>query len=193
MLLGLAATGIAGGFVWFAHGALRAPPRMVQAPRADGMVVLTGGAGRIEAAMTLLIDGHARLLLISGVRPGVDLAELVPPSLAQDRPALERLGARITLGHTATDTVGNARETAAWARVNSLHSLVVVTASSHLQRALSEIGRALPDVALRGWPVTPPALQRPLTLRGWWLLAREYAKFLVVSAGLRGTHLREIG
>nr|WP_183275191.1 YdcF family protein [Endobacter medicaginis] len=184
---------MAGGFAWFAHGALRTPPRPAQAPQADGLVVLTGGAGRIEAAMTLLIGGHARLLLISGVRPGVDLAELMPPSLALNRAALARLAPRITLGHTATDTVGNARETAAWARMNDLHSLVVVTAAYHLQRALSEIGRALPDVRLTGWPVTPPALQRPLSLHGWWLLAREYAKFLVVSAGLRGTHLREMG
>lgn len=174
------------GFAWFAYGATRPAERLSDA---DGIVVLTGGAGRIDAALDLLAQGRARMMLISGVSEHLELDEVVhaagrtlPPGLAD----------RVALGHRATSTVGNALETAAWARANGLHSLIVVTAGYHMRRALAEIGTALPDVSLHPDPVQPPALSRPglQTLR---LLAEEYTKWLAVELGLTGSaHLREI-
>ena len=175
-----------GGFAWFAYSASR-PARNV--PDADGIVVLTGGSGRIEAGLALLEAGHGRLMLISGVPEGLKLVEVVR---AAGRRVPAGLADRISLGHNATTTVGNARETASWARANALHSLVVVTAGYHMRRALAEIGTALPDAVLYPDPVQPPAMFRPDlgTLR---LLAAEYSKWLAVECGMTGSaHLREV-
>lgn len=173
------------GFGWFCYTATRPAPPL---PDADGIVVLTGGAGRIDAALDLLQQHRARLMLISGVSAHLELEQVaraagrsLPPDLAD----------RVVLGHNATTTVGNAIETASWARANGLHSLIVVTAGYHMRRALAEIGTALPEVELHPDPVQPPALARPDlgTLR---LLAGEYSKWLVVELGLTGSaHLRE--
>ena len=186
LLLAILALGWCGGFAWFVYTATEPGPAV---PQADGIVVLTGGARRIEVALDLLARDRARLMLISGVSEHLDLDQLthaagltLPPGLA----------GRIALGHSATSTVGNAMETAAWARANGLRSLIVVTAGYHMRRALAEIGTALPDVPLHPDPVRPPALTRPGlgTLR---LLASEYTKWLAVLIGLTGSaHLREI-
>ena len=58
---------LAGGFVWF----ISTLPAQEQAPqaKADGIVVLTGAAFRINDALDLLASGRGRRLLISGVYP----------------------------------------------------------------------------------------------------------------------------
>ncbi len=174
------------GFAWFAYGAVRAAPPV---PVSDGIVVLTGGAGRIEAALDLLVEGRARLMLISGVSERLELQEVVH---AAGRTLPPALAGRISLGHSATSTVGNALETAAWARANGLRSLIVVTAGYHMRRALAEIGTALPEASLHPDPVQPRALSRP-RLGVLRLLAAEYVKWLAVELGLTGSaHLREV-
>jgi len=180
----LAVTGLlawGAGFGWFVHAARQTgdPP-----PVADGVVALTGGAGRIEAALQLLADGRARVLLISGVGHAADLADLVR-SAGLDPAALPvALEERITLGYAATTTVGNAAETAEWARQHDVRSLIVVTASYHMPRAMTELARALPGIMLYPNPVLPPVLRdsgEPGALR---MLAGEYTKFLIASLGL---------
>ncbi|NPD67154.1 YdcF family protein [Lichenicola cladoniae] len=178
------------GFAWFAYTATRPAPPV---PEADGIVVLTGGAGRIEAALDLLQQNRAQLMLISGVSEYLSLQQIAH---AAGRTLAPGLSDRIALGHSATSTVGNAIETASWARANGLHSLIVVTAGYHMRRALAEIGTALPDTTLYPDPVQPPALVRAGL--GRWrlgtlrLLAEEYTKWLAVEVGLTGSaHLRE--
>lgn len=149
-------------------------------PHADGIVVLTGGADRIRTAMHLFTDGLAPALLVSGVGRGSDLAELarrVPLD-----PAL--LAHHVTLGHVATTTIGNAAETASWARAHGVRRLIVVTAGYHMPRALLEIGRSLPEVTLFPVPVQPPALRRRTDLATLRLLATEYDKLIAVRLGL---------
>lgn len=164
-------------------------------PQADGIVVLTGGAGRIEAALSLLAGNRARVMLISGVNPSLDLNELMHASglrLPRDVDGRADAGAgrdggmarRIALGYVATTTFGNAAETAAWARANGLHSLIVVTAGYHMQRALAEIRAALPDASLLAYPVLPPALLRPGSIGTLRLLVSEYNKWLLVASGV---------
>jgi uncharacterized SAM-binding protein YcdF (DUF218 family) len=173
-LIVLAALG--GGFAWFVHTALQrtAPP-----PSADGIVALTGGADRIETALRLLVAGRARLLLISGVARSADLPELARRN-GIDPTAV---AGRVTLGRAATSTVGNAAETAAWAQANDLRSLLVVTAGYHMPRALLELSRAMPGVALHPVPVLPPALRGGLDAATVRLLADEYAKWLGAALG----------
>ncbi len=165
-----------GGFAWFVHAAQRPSPAP---PVADGIVAFTGGAGRVETALHLLAEGRARRLLVSGVGHAAEF-----PELAHRAGVSAALAPQVTLGRAAQSTHGNAAETAQWAQEHHLDSLIVVTAGYHMPRALAELHRSLPEVALYPAAVLPPALRGlpdRATLR---LLAGEYTKFLVVRAGL---------
>ncbi len=170
------ALGWGAGFVWFVTetAADRGAPS-----QADGIVVLTGGADRVETALRLLAEGRGRVLLISGVNRAAEF-----PSLAHRAGVDPALTSRVTLGRVATDTRGNATETAAWAEENHLNSILVVTAGYHMPRALAELRRALPDVALRPVAVLPPAMRQGATSSRLRLLAEEYTKWLAVESGL---------
>ena len=185
---GTAALCWAGGFAWFVHDA--AQPAFVPA-RADGIVVLTGGADRIITGARLLQQGRGDVLLISGVGHDAQLASLLRGTGLD----WAKLASRITLGRAATSTAGNADETASWVASQGLHSLFVVTASYHMPRALTELKRSLPETALFAVPVVPPALRAgsPST---WRLLAREYTKWLASELGLgrlRAEPVRDAG
>jgi len=153
---------------------------------ADGIVVLTGGADRIETALRLLVDGRAPYLMVSGVARGADLADLahrVPLDAGQ--------ASRVTLGHVAQSTSGNAAETAPWARAHGIRRLIVVTAGYHVPRALLEMQRALPDVELHAVSVQSPALRNASPWTSVRVLAGEYDKLLAVRFGL--AHLLDNG
>lgn len=184
VLVALAVTGTGAwgiGFAWFAWQAYRGVP---PPERADGIVVLTGGADRIATALRLLSEGRAPVLLISGVPPkelrGPDLEELAGRAGIDPGP----LAARVTVGRAATTTWGNAAETAEWAGRLNLRSLIVVTAGYHMPRALLELGRALPGVELHPVRVLPPALRDPGTHAALPLLVGEYNKLLGAELGL---------
>lgn len=165
------------GFLWFVHAAGEAAP---PPPRADGIVVLTGGAERVKTGLELLAEGRARLLLISGAAHGADLADLARAAGIDPRP----LARRVTVGHAAASTHGNAAETAAWVRGNGIRSLIVVTAGYHMPRARAELSQALPAVTLYPMPVVPPALRRGENLATLRLLFGEYMKWLAVETGI---------
>ncbi len=178
-LLALAA--LAGGFLWFAFGIAHEEKPLDRA--ADGIVALTGGASRITDAVELLASGRGRRLLISGVGPSTNAAELM--RLAPDRQRW--FDCCIDLGHVAANTVGNAVETRRWARERGFRSLVVVTSDYHMPRAMLEIRHRLPDVTLIPFPVVSGQIRSP-----WWrhpgtakILVLEYLKFLVAAARIR--------
>jgi len=161
-----------GGLLWFGLDALR----LTQTPpRADGIVALTGGRDRIEAAVSLLSDGYARRLLVSGVGPRVTLTQLA----ARDGVTIPAaLLPKIDLGRRAVSTIGNGIETAAWAERHHVRSLIVVTAGYHIRRAITEIGRASPDVVVYAYRVRPPALRHPFNRNSIRLIIGEYDKWL---------------
>ncbi len=168
-----------GGFVWFAlHVASKETPldRV-----ADGIVALTGGASRITDAVELLASGRGRRLLITGVAPTTNTAELA--RLVPDHQ--EWFGCCIDLDYSAINTIGNAVETRRWALKRGFRSLVVVTSSYHMPRAMLEIGHRLPGVTLIPFPVvTEQRRAEP-----WWshaasakILVSEYLKYIVAAA-----------
>lgn len=165
------------GLVWFGTQI----PLRVEAPDTvtDAIVVLTGSAGRLTTGLELLARGQAKKLFVSGVYQGVDVDEI----LRLSRQAPEELECCIELGHSATDTAGNARETASWMAAEGFTSLRLVTASYHMPRSLIEFRRAMPGVGLTAHPVFTDNVH----IEAWWLwpgtaglIAREFNKYLFV-------------
>jgi uncharacterized SAM-binding protein YcdF (DUF218 family) len=105
----------------------------------DGIVVLTGGAKRLERGLDLLQREKAKRLLVSGVDRSVR-----PVELAQrygSDPAL--FECCIDLGREAVDTRSNAEETARWVKRHKLESIRLVTTDWHMARAGFELSRQL--------------------------------------------------
>jgi len=155
-----------------------------KAERADAIVALTGGADRITDAIYLLGEGRARRLLISGVHPSTTRETLAGMAPGQ----ADLFSCCVDLGHSALNTVGNAKEARDWARGNGFTSLIVVTSSYHLPRSLNEISREMPEADLIPYPVSTRRVQ----LDDWWhnpgttrLLLSEYTKYLMSIARLR--------
>src|SRR5215467_1965697 len=146
-----------GGFLWFTLHVAKEESLLDRA--ADGIVALTGGASRISDAVELLASGRGRRLLITGVGPTTNTAELM--RLAPDHQRW--FGCCIDLDYSAANTVGNAMETRRWARERGFRSLVVVTSGYHMPRALLEIAHRLPDVTLIPFPVVNGHYRAP-----WW-------------------------
>ncbi|QBX38762.1 YdcF family protein [Brevundimonas sp. S30B] len=160
--------------------------------RADAIVALTGpSAERVNASIRLLEQGKGDRLLISGVNREVRRQELraLTPGSSQ------LFNCCVDLGFEAEDTVGNAREIAAWARRRGYDSLIVVTSDYHMPRSLLEIRSALPGVRLTPYAVSTPSLDDS----EWWRAAvtarrmtLEYMKYLTVLGREAGHRLRGV-
>jgi len=175
-LLGVSASAFLFGFVLFATYATRDVP--AAPPRADAIVVLTGGAQRIEAGARLLDGGYGARLLISGVNT-VNSRDDVYRLTGLSDPA--KFACCVDLGYTALDTVGNAEEAMRWSTARGYRSLIVVTASYHMPRSLAELSRFLPGVKLVAYPVLPRTWQREpwyLSPHATRVLVFEYLKYM---------------
>lgn len=167
------------GLLAFSARVARSTPAPEPQP-ADGIVALTGpSAVRIAAAMKLLEDGKAPLLLVSGVNPKVSNADMKAVSRAPGR----LYDCCVELGFSASNTIGNARETSRWARAHRIRRLIVVTADYHMPRAALELHGAMPEVKLDPYPVATDEIDA----RRWWRSADgsrrmvvEYCKYLVI-------------
>jgi hypothetical protein len=76
-----AGIGLALALAWaagLARFAALIPDRLDDDPRAtDAAVVLTGGSGRLDAGLDLLVRGRAGKLFVSGVYRGLDVQRLL--------------------------------------------------------------------------------------------------------------------
>ncbi len=149
-------------------------PRPAGDEATDGIVVLTGGPGRVARGLKLLAQGRAQRMLVSGVDRRVRAADLastynIPPALL----------ARIDLGSSAVDTRSNAQETAHWIAEHRYRSIRLVTTDWHMRRARYELRQVLSGVrVVRDSVPSEPTLAT---------LLREYNKYLLRrGAGLAG-------
>jgi uncharacterized SAM-binding protein YcdF (DUF218 family) len=149
------------GFAWFAI----ALPRPAGNARTDGIVVLTGGSGRIQRGIAVLSADGADRMLVSGVDPRVRASDL-----ARRYRIAPKLLARIDLGTSAVDTRSNALETRRWIAQHRYRSIRLVTSDWHMRRARFELGQVLSGVTV----VTDAVPGRP-DLTG---LITEYCKYL---------------
>jgi uncharacterized SAM-binding protein YcdF (DUF218 family) len=182
LIAGVVAVALPAGFFWFVA---RVPVEEVTLDRnADGIVVLTGGASRINDAIELLASGRGRHLLITGVYPATS-----PGELSRLMPEYEKkFACCVDLDRSAVNTLGNAIETRKWTEKRGFRSLIIVTSAYHMPRAMAELAHQLPDVALIPFPVvTEKSRTEP-----WWshgsttkLLISEYLKYIVAVVRMR--------
>jgi uncharacterized SAM-binding protein YcdF (DUF218 family) len=182
IVLALVAAGLmafALGFWGFARSVQQAAPPD-PFPEADAIVALTGGStDRLTTAMTLLGGGHGRRLLISGVNPKVTDKEMAALLHGGDK----LFKCCVDVGRRAEDTLGNAAETAAWAKRNGFETLIVVTDNYHMPRSLAELRIAMPRMKLVPYPVKARISRAPVwqnDLGAAARLAGEYTKYLII-------------
>lgn len=170
------------GLLAFAGRVQQQTPARAPVP-AQGIVALTGAGSneRLAAAMGLLEDGYGRRVLVSGVNRLASREDIRNVSRAVRR----LYDCCVDLGFTAADTVGNARETAAWSKAMRYDRLIIVTADYHMPRAMLELNAVLRDtgVTAQTYAVPTPALKD----RRWWrnpraarLMVVEYCKYLAI-------------
>jgi uncharacterized SAM-binding protein YcdF (DUF218 family) len=181
-LIGLGVVALLLGFVSFVWVL---PSHQVELNRnADGIVVLTGGTSRVSDALELLASGRGKRLLITGVNPGTTTGDIAHEMVNFDR----LLRCCVDLDYSALNTLGNAVQARHWAIEHEFRSLIVVTSSYHMPRALAELAHQLPDAALIPFPVVSDRLR----IEPWWsngdttrLVVSEYLKFLFAKVRMR--------
>ncbi|PZU56592.1 MAG: hypothetical protein DI547_16060 [Sphingobium sp.] len=155
------------GFAWFALFL----PQPLDGRASDAIVVLTGGAGRIDRGLSLLRQGAAKRMFISGVDRSVRPREL---AVRYDVP--ERLfDCCITLGREAIDTRSNGLETARWIDRRGYRTVRLITTDWHMRRAGFELRQALPGQVTLLYDAVPshPSLM---------MLMKEYNKYILRRA-----------
>jgi len=147
---------------------------------ADAIVVLTGGVGRINSGLSLLADGLAPRLFISGVHKKVDTQQMAKAKGAGE--AKRRwLDCCVTLGYHARDTIENAAEVADWVQKQDppVAHLYLVTHRLHMPRALYLLRQSLPDqIVITPYPIADPYGRADW--RFWSFAISEYSKGLAV-------------
>lgn len=163
-----------GGLVWYFLEIPTAAPEVSEST--DTVIALTGAKGRIEEGLTLLEQGKAKYMLISGVGQDTAAKELMSPE------QYAKLGKRVSLGKEATNTYGNALESARWLKHYEFTSMRLVTSWYHMPRSMAEFDRQMPaSVEI----VPHPVFSENFNPQTWWrdpetaqLAAIEYNKYL---------------
>ena len=148
-------------------------PRPARDGATDAIIVLTGGARRIEHGLDLLGQGRAKRMLISGVDPTVRPVELA----ARYRVPLARFTCCVDLGTEAVDTRSNGDEAAEWVRKGGYRSVRLVTTDWHMRRAVFELRQSMP----RDVRIVNDAVRSDADLP---VLFTEYNKYLLRRAAV---------
>lgn len=165
-LLSIGAIGWALGFMLYATTL----PRPAGEAATDAIVVLTGGAGRLQRGLDLLARHRAHRLLVSGADRTVRKREL---AVETGRP-VALFDCCVDLGQDSVDTRTNARETAGWIARHRYRSVRLITTDWHMPRAHRDLAAVLPrDVAI----LVDPVPSEP----GLATLFAEYNKYLLRS------------
>ncbi len=170
---------IFGGFLRFADSVTTLKPPLD--PRADAIVVLTGGYQRIDQAVELLQKGAGKRLLISGVHPATTPKQI--RKMTQASPEL--FSCCVDIGYDALDTIGNAQEASNWIHQRGYKSVLVVTNNYHMPRSLAELAYVDSETQFIPYPV----VNTDLKTSNWFtdpnavrVMLAEYAKVLFAAA-----------
>ena len=150
-------------------------------PKADAIVVLTGGYQRIDQAVELLQKGAGKRLLISGVHPTTTPAQI----RRMTQGSADLFSCCVDIGYDAIDTIGNAEEASNWIHAKGYRSVLIVTNNYHMPRSLAELSYVDPDIDFIAYPV----VNSDLKSRNWFtdpnamrVMLAEYVKVLLTGA-----------
>lgn len=150
-------------------------------PAVDGVAVLTGASDARIAAGVEVSRALGAPLLISGVHPSATASDIAAIAGVE----VNEIICCATLGRAAASTIGNGEEIAGWAREKGLASLLVVTSDYHMDRALLELGRAMPEAELSPYPVA----SGPVRPSRWYTDGSTARRFLSEWAKFRTSTL----
>jgi len=108
---------------------------------AEAVAALTGAADARIISAIQLADSLDLPLLISGVNVDATPADIARVANVD----VDKIECCVTLGKAAASTEGNGDEVADWARRNNVHRIIIVTSEYHMERALFELHRAMPE------------------------------------------------
>ena len=148
-------------------------PKAGDARQTDAIVVLTGGAHRLERGLDLLEQKKARRMLISGVDRNVRAVELAS-YYGRNQALFECC---VDLGREAVDTRSNAEETSRWVERHKFRTVRLVTTDWHMPRAGFELAQQVGDKI----DVYPDAIQ---SSPRFGQLFGEYNKYLLRRAAV---------
>lgn len=142
--------------------------------KADAIVVLAGGKGRVNEGVRLFRAGQAEKLFFIGVDPTVRKFDLYRPS-ASDPPA-----ERVILEKSSRNTLENALYARDLLAEVHIRSIILITSRYHMKRSTLLFRNSLPkDTAIYPYPVDTVNLKTD-----WWsdggsfqLLFREFYKY----------------
>ena len=166
------------GFIWFTRNI---PSEILDTGiHTDAIIVLTGGSGRVDAGIELLVKNRGSKLLISGVGKNVKLQDLIEISALQGD--IRQLEDSIFLGFYASSTRGNAEESQRWVREHGFKSITLVTSNYHMPRSILKFQALMPKIKIVPYPVFPSTVK----LNKWWLfpgtaklMVSEYNKYIL--------------
>ncbi len=108
---------------------------------AEAVASLTGASDARIISAVQLADSLDLPLLISGVNVDATAADIARVAKVD----VDQIDCCVTLGKAAASTEGNGDEVADWARRNKVDRIIVVTSEYHMERALFELKRAMPE------------------------------------------------
>ena len=141
--------------------------------KADAVVVLTGGADRLQTGFDLLKDKRAPLLFITGVNDSVSPQELLymQKDILKDATYLD---------YSADNTYQNALAIKDWVKEQQqVKSILLVTSFYHMPRSLFEISKQIPDIKIYPVSVFLKQQEHWIHSRSAWLVFVEYNKFII--------------
>lgn len=109
--------------------------------QAEAVASLTGASDARIISAIQLADSLDLPLLISGVNVDATPADIARVAKVD----VDKIECCVTLGKAAASTEGNGDEVADWARRNKVDRIIVVTSEYHMERALFELKRAMPE------------------------------------------------
>ena len=151
------------GLVWFT---LTLPKPLTEGA-SDAVIVPTGAGGRIERGLSVMREGLAQKLLVTGVDRDVKLGEFV----AEYDVDPETMKCCVTLDYSALDTRGNALAAGQWVEANGFGTVRLVTSDWHMRRTAAEFRKVLADDVV----IMEDAVESAPSMR---ILFKEYNKLI---------------
>lgn len=142
--------------------------------KADAIVVLAGGKGRVDEGVRLFRGSRANFLFFIGVDPAVIKSDLYRPGPGDPSPE------KVVLEKSSRNTLENSIYGRELIVRSGVRSIILITSRYHLKRASILFRNSLPrDITIIPYPVDSVNLKE-----SWWshggsfqLLFREFYKY----------------